>query len=63
MKNIEKKLKERVEARGFTLEDLTSEEIAEARQETISLCEGKAILDSVLDNPRIRMRIWAKTKE
>lgn len=63
MKDIEKQLKERVEERGFALEDLTSEEREEALQETISLSEGKVILDSVLDNPEIRLRIWAKAKE
>lgn len=59
MKNIEDLLKEEVEMRGFTIEDLTSEELDEARKEILSLKEGKIIMDSILDDPNIRLRIWA----
>ena len=59
MKNIEDLLKEEVEMRGFTIEDLTSEELEEARKEILSLKEGEIIMDSILDDPNIRLRIWA----
>lgn len=53
---MEAKIKERLAEYELTEQDLTTEEMAELKEEIAAEERGETVLDSVLDNPSIFYR-------